>query len=143
MLGSGRLLHLQSVDDLADRALLEREIVEYLSPARLGDGVEGVGSGRGSCHERYNTFRYGNMSSIIFVPQSEARYELQAYPLALLFLTLEASNAKTFMEVISGDPLLVKSALDAVRQWKYRPTPLNGEPVEVDTTIDVIFSLSR
>ena len=47
------------------------------------------------------------------------------------------------LEVISGDQLLVKSALDAVRQWKYRPTLLNGEPVEVDTTIDVIFSLNR
>lgn len=46
------------------------------------------------------------------------------------------------LEVISGHPLLVQSALDAVRQWRYRPTLLNGEPVEVDTTIDVIFSLN-
>ncbi len=45
------------------------------------------------------------------------------------------------LEVLSGHPLLVQSALDAVRQWKYRPTLLNGDPVEVDTTIDVIFSL--
>ena len=41
----------------------------------------------------------------------------------------------------SGHPLLVQAALDAVRQWRYRPTLLNGVPVEVDTTIDVIFSL--
>lgn len=47
------------------------------------------------------------------------------------------------LEVISGHPLLVQSALDAVRQWRYRPTLLNGEPVEVDTTIDVIFSLNQ
>jgi protein TonB len=47
------------------------------------------------------------------------------------------------LEVISGHPLLVQSALDAVRQWRYRPTTLNGEPVEVDTTIDVIFSLNN
>jgi protein TonB len=46
------------------------------------------------------------------------------------------------LEVISGHPLLVQAALDAVRQWKYRPTTLNGEPVEVDTTVDVIFSLN-
>jgi len=46
------------------------------------------------------------------------------------------------LEVLSGHPLLVQSALDAVRQWRYRPTTLNGEPVEVDTTIDVIFSLN-
>ncbi len=46
------------------------------------------------------------------------------------------------LEVLSGHPLLQQSALDAVRQWRYQPTLLNGEPVEVDTTIDVIFSLS-
>jgi protein TonB len=47
------------------------------------------------------------------------------------------------LEVISGHPLLQQHALDAVRQWRYQPTLLNGEPVEVDTTIDVIFSLNQ
>ena len=47
------------------------------------------------------------------------------------------------LEVISGHPLLQQSALDAVRQWRYQPTLLNGEPVEVDTTIDVIFTLNQ
>lgn len=46
------------------------------------------------------------------------------------------------LEVLQGHPLLVQSALDAVRQWRYQPTLLNGEPVEVVTTIDVIFTLS-
>jgi periplasmic protein TonB len=47
------------------------------------------------------------------------------------------------LQVESGHPLLVQSALDAVRQWRYQPTLLNGEPVEVDTEIDVIFSLAQ
>lgn len=47
------------------------------------------------------------------------------------------------LEVISGHPLLQQAALDAVRQWRYQPTLLNGEPVDVDTTIDVIFSLNQ
>jgi periplasmic protein TonB len=47
------------------------------------------------------------------------------------------------LEVLSGHPLLQQAALDAVRQWRYQPTLLNGEPVEVDTTIDVIFSLNQ
>ena len=47
------------------------------------------------------------------------------------------------IEVISGHPLLLQAALDAVRQWTYQTTLLNGEPVEVDTTIDVVFSLSE
>ncbi len=45
------------------------------------------------------------------------------------------------LQVLSGHPLLQQAALDAVRQWKYRPTLLNGDPVEVVTTIDVIFTL--
>ncbi len=43
--------------------------------------------------------------------------------------------------VVSGSPLLVRAALDAVRQWRYRPTKLNGEPVEVETLITVNFVL--
>jgi protein TonB len=42
---------------------------------------------------------------------------------------------------VSGPPLLMKAAMDAVREWKYKPTQLNGEAVEVDTTISVVFSL--
>jgi protein TonB len=49
----------------------------------------------------------------------------------------------TQLEVMSGHPLLVQAALDAVRQWRYQPTTLNGDAVEVDTTIDVIFSLNQ
>jgi protein TonB len=45
------------------------------------------------------------------------------------------------LELVSGPPLLVRSAMDAVQQWRYRPTTLNGEPVEVDTTITVVFTL--
>jgi len=45
------------------------------------------------------------------------------------------------LRIISGHPLLNQAALDAVREWKYRPTKLNGEPVEVITTVTVTFSL--
>ncbi len=47
------------------------------------------------------------------------------------------------LKVVKGHPLLVQSALDAVKQWRYKPTLLNGEPVEVQTTIDVNFTLSQ
>ena len=45
------------------------------------------------------------------------------------------------LQVVSGHPLLVKAALDAVQNWRYQATVLNGDPVEVDTTIDVNFVL--
>ncbi len=47
------------------------------------------------------------------------------------------------LSVVTGHPLLVQAALDAVRQWVYQPTLLNGEPVEVATEIDVNFTLNQ
>jgi protein TonB len=46
------------------------------------------------------------------------------------------------LKLISGNPLLTAAAIDAVKQWKYKPYFLNGEPVEVDTMITVRFNLS-
>ena len=46
------------------------------------------------------------------------------------------------LRVISGHPMLVQNALDAVKQWRYKPYLLNGEPVPVETTITVNFTLS-
>jgi protein TonB len=46
------------------------------------------------------------------------------------------------LRVVSGHPMLAQAALDAVKQWRYKPYYLNGEPVDVDTTINVNFTLS-
>ncbi|MGH9794834.1 MAG: energy transducer TonB [Candidatus Acidiferrales bacterium] len=45
------------------------------------------------------------------------------------------------LEVVSGEPLFVQAALDAVRQWRYSPTLLSGQAVEVHTHITVIFKM--
>jgi periplasmic protein TonB len=45
------------------------------------------------------------------------------------------------LRVLSGNPLLVPAAMDAVRHWVYRPGRLNGEPVEIVTPIKVNFTL--
>ena len=47
------------------------------------------------------------------------------------------------LQVVMGPPLLVQAAVDAVKQWRYSPTLLNGQPVEVVTQIDVNFTLGR
>jgi protein TonB len=47
------------------------------------------------------------------------------------------------LQLVSGHPLLVAAARDAVTQWIYKPTLLNNEPVEVITQIDVNFTLSQ
>jgi protein TonB len=46
------------------------------------------------------------------------------------------------LQVLSGHPLLVKAAREAVEQWRYRPYILNGEPVEVETQVTVNFLLA-
>jgi protein TonB len=45
------------------------------------------------------------------------------------------------LRAISGHPMLIPAAVEAVKQWRYKPYFLNGEPVEVETTVSVIFSL--
>jgi protein TonB len=47
------------------------------------------------------------------------------------------------LKVVSGHPLLISAALEAVRAWRYQPTLLNGEPVDVLTEISVNFTLSE
>jgi len=56
---------------------------------------------------------------------------------------ISAQGLVRSLELVSGHPLLVHAAREAVAQWRYRPTLLNGEPCEVDTVIEVNFTLHR
>jgi TonB family protein len=47
------------------------------------------------------------------------------------------------LQLVSGPPLLVQAAMESVRQWTYKPTLLNGQPVSVITTVDVNFTLTE
>jgi protein TonB len=47
------------------------------------------------------------------------------------------------LQLMSGHPMLVPSAIAAVKQWRYKPYLLNGNPVEVETSITVIFTLAN
>jgi len=47
------------------------------------------------------------------------------------------------LQVVKGHPLLIGAAMDAVKQWRYRPYLLNGEPVEVETYVTVTFEISQ
>ena len=47
------------------------------------------------------------------------------------------------LRVVSGNAMLTRAAMEAVEQWRYRPYLLNGEPVAVETTVRVVFSLGR
>jgi protein TonB len=59
----------------------------------------------------------------------------------LLQATISKTGAIENLHAMSGHPILIQAALDAVRQWKYKPYILNNEPVEVETTIKVQFHM--
>jgi TonB family protein len=65
----------------------------------------------------------------------EGRVELHAI--------IATDGAVRSLQVLEGDPMFYQSALDAVRQWRYKPIFLNGHSVEVDTHITVIYKLNR
>ena len=58
-----------------------------------------------------------------------------------LLATISKSGDITQVKVVSGDSQLSKAAADAVKQWKYKPYLLNGEPVEIQTQVTIKFKL--
>ncbi len=63
--------------------------------------------------------------------------------IVVLQATISKGGSIENLRVISGPPMLEQAAMDAVRSWRYKPYLLNGEPVEVETTINVVFSLGE
>jgi len=60
----------------------------------------------------------------------------------VLHVTIRKDGSVTVQNVAEGDPILSPAAINAVRQWRYEPTLLNGQAIEVQTTISVAFTLS-
>jgi protein TonB len=59
----------------------------------------------------------------------------------VLQATISKGGTIENLHVISGPAMLQQAAMDAVKTWRYRPYLLNNEPVEVETTVNVIFTL--
>jgi TonB family protein len=55
--------------------------------------------------------------------------------------TISKTGAIENLRAVSGHPILIQAAMDAVRQWQYKPFLLNGEPTEVESTVIVVFKL--
>lgn len=88
----------------------------------------------------------GNVTAASIVTQTRPLYPALARQARIqgnvvLHAIIDKDGRVAQLEVVSGHPLLVQAALDAVKQWRYKPTLLNGDPVEVDTTITVTFTM--
>ena len=66
---------------------------------------------------------------------------IRASGTVVLQATISRTGAIENLRVVEGPAMLRQAAVDAVRQWRYRPYMLNGHPVEVETTVDVQFRL--
>ena len=61
----------------------------------------------------------------------------------ILQATISRTGAVTNLKVVSGPPMLRQAAIDAVKTWQYKPYLLNNQPTDVDTTVQVVFSLGE
>jgi TonB family protein len=89
----------------------------------------------------------GNVNAPVLVQRVEPVYpsaakETHVEGTVTLRVVIAKDGAPRTISVISGDPLLIDAAVDAVRQWRYTQTRLNNIPVERDTVITVKFSLN-
>jgi periplasmic protein TonB len=88
----------------------------------------------------------GGVSQGLLIQQVRPAYPALAIaarvqgPVVLVALISRAGTIEN-LRLVSGPPMLVQAAIEAIRQWRYRPYLLNGEPVEVETQITVNFTL--
>jgi protein TonB len=59
----------------------------------------------------------------------------------ILKITIDRTGEVTDVSATQGHPILIQSAIDAVRQWRYRPYVLNGEAVEVESTVKLQYHM--
>jgi periplasmic protein TonB len=136
----------QSIVSLTDMGDLSSGI-----PGGIGDIIDSVGTGRPAVVKPRAPIGL-NVSSGVMAGNLIAK-TLPQYPaipkaahiqgIVVLQATISRSGSIQNLRVISGPPMLQQAAMDAVRSWRYKPYFLNGEPVEVETTINVVFNLGE
>jgi len=100
--------------------------------------------GAGTSHVVHST----HIDPALLIHRVEPAYPILAKQLGRfgrveLHAIIAADGTIQSLQVVSGDPMFYQSALDAVRQWRYTPTVLNGQVMEVDTYITVIYNIAR
>jgi TonB family protein len=85
----------------------------------------------------------GNIESKVTPTYPAEAKEQKISGAVILHAVIAKDGSITSLAVISGPDVLAQSALDAVKQWKYKPYLLNGEPTAVDTTITINFTLAN
>jgi TonB family protein len=122
--------------------------VTYLGPDEMAITIQASTVASAITDDPHRLKIGGNQQSTKLIRQPRPVYPPDAKAarvqgLVKLLAVIGKDGTVQQLEVISGHPLLVPSALDAVRQWVYEPTLLNGNPVDVQTQIDVNYTLAQ
>ena len=120
-------------------------------PGSISDIIGSVGNGPAKVVKQEPPTKLRVSSSLMIgnlldktVPQYPAiARAARIQGVVVLQATISKSGSIENLRVISGPPMLQQAAIDAVRSWRYKPYLLNGEPVEVETTINVVFNLGQ
>jgi protein TonB len=128
-------------------------VAELGGPDALGSGPDHVFDG-----QRAHPVVRSEPTGPVRVPSTiaEARILLKTMPVypviakeagvqgtVVLQATISKAGTIENLRAVGGPPMLQQAALDAVRTWRYQPYLLNGQPIEVETTVNVAFILSR
>ncbi len=134
----------------AGEPVLERSVTRLVAPqADVAAGVHPQVSTEKPEHSKPQRIRVSQgvsqnmlLSKVAPVYPPEAR-AAKVQGAVVMTALIDKDGTIQSLEVVSGDPLLVSAATNAVKQWKYRPYLLNGNPVEVETQIRVNFTLAH
>ena len=133
-LGSGRPCQASSTaDDCSSQPAWNRNSGSSAPPPNLGNGAS---NGPAPVLQTLNISQ--GVSQGLLIKKVQPIYPSNALTMHVegtveLLATVSTSGNITAVKVVSGDPQLTKAAADAVKQWKYKPYLLNGEPVEIQT----------
>jgi len=121
----------------------------------IKDGTESSGTARTATFASEENATTANRPQLVidFTPFKIVKQTAPVYPpeakaqgvqgTVKLQVTIEIDGSVKVLGVISGDPLLSPAATSAVRQWRYEPSRIKGQPVPTDTAIEVNFVLNR
>jgi periplasmic protein TonB len=121
------------------------------TPGSIGAIIDSVGTGPAVVVKREVPTKLSISSGVMVgnllektMPQYPAVARVAGIQgVVVLQATISQNGLIQNLRVISGPPMLQRSAMEAVRSWRYKPYLLNGVPVEVETTINVVFNLGE
>jgi protein TonB len=108
----------------------------------MGDRLDAIAPPPVAHGPRTSVMMEGNLTHRVQPPYPPLAMQAHIQGAVVLRAVISREGTIENLQLISGHPMLARAAMDAVRQWRYHPYSLNGQPVEVETLVTVNFVLS-